>query len=239
MTLLLPLLLACGPKSTVPTAALPDDDASVNWEREMMQLHMSEHFQRTTAARDALVDGRLDDARTELAWLAGHETFPGEPASYGSFLADMRTVAATGAAARDAEGLAACIGGIGVTCAGCHQSLNVAPAIPGASGAVPDNTGGARGHMARYGWAADHLWIGLVKPDEASWTGGLAAIREPAFDPNDLGLPEEKVGAMAAYGLILTSMSEEEVGATDADGRAELFGRVVASCAGCHEAVRQ
>lgn len=236
--LVLALALACGPKSSTPASPSPDPESSVNWEREMMQLHMSEHFTRATQAREHLVAGRLDEARAELAWLAEHETFPGEPATYGSFMSDMRTIAQTGMAARDAEGLAACIGGIGNTCGGCHQSLNIAALIPGSTGPAPDNTGGVHGHASRHGWAVDHLWIGLVKPDDAAWQGGLEAIRTPVFDLEGLGVPEESAGTVAAYGMILSNMAQEHVGSVDASGRAELFGRVVSSCAGCHDAVR-
>lgn len=237
--LLLALTLACANKPAVSTTPIPDEDANVNWERVMVQLHMSEHFTRTTAARDAVIDGRLEDARVELAWLADHETFPGVPAAYGQYMDDMRAIAATGAAAKDAEGLAACIGGLGTTCAGCHQSLNIDPVIPGATGPAPANTGGLHGHKSRYGWAADQLWIGLVKPSDDSWRGGLAAAHDPPFDATDLELSEQKANTVAAYGIILTSMSQEDIDAADAGGRAELFGRVVSSCAGCHEAVRE
>lgn len=236
--LALALALACAPKSSTPSAPLPEDDGSVNWEREMMQLHMSEHFTRAAQARDHVIAGRLDEARAELSWLAEHDAFPGEPATYGSFMTDMRTIAETGVAARDAEGLAACIGGLGNTCGGCHQSLNVAARIPGSTGPAPDNNGGVHGHAARHGWAVDHLWIGLVKPDDAAWQGGLDAIRAPVFDMEGLGVPEEAAGTVAAYGMILSNMGQEQVGSADAGGRAELFGRVVSSCAGCHAAVR-
>lgn len=235
--LLLLTTLACAPKSAAPATDLPAAE-DVDWDRVMLQFHMGEHYSRMSKARDLVLAGQLDAARVELAWLADHETFPGEPEGVGHYLDDMRAVAATAASATDARGMAACIGGIGATCGGCHSSLGVQPNIPGATGPAPDDTGGARGHAAYYAWTADQLWIGLVQPSDDAWTRSLDAVVEGSIDVDGLGIAPEGREVVSAYVAILHDVSVEGEAHANPPTRSETFGEVVSACAGCHAAAR-
>lgn len=61
------LLLACAPKSSTevatPAAILPPDQAA------MVTVHMSQNFTKATDAKDSVVLGIPDQARTDLRWL--------------------------------------------------------------------------------------------------------------------------------------------------------------------------
>lgn len=232
--IIVPLLLACAPK---PADPLPLD-VTTDWSRASAQVHMSEHFTRTTAARDAIIAGHMDEARVELAWLAEHEETEGVPVEFGSWFADLRTVAATGVGSTDARGMASTIGGIGVQCGGCHGTLNIQPLIPGAAGPAPQDSGDLRGHEARHRWAADQLWIGLVQPSNTAWQQGLAALQDPPVNPAAIGVDAQWHSVVEPYVGILRQISRADMELVDPQARAETFGLVVSACAGCHAAAK-
>lgn len=228
------LALACAPKPSARNAevASPDFD-EINWAQASVRIHMSEHFTRAQAARSAVISGELERAREDLSWLAEHEPFEGVPGGYSQYLQDMRVIAETGAQATDAEGMAACLTGIAVECAGCHQTLNIEPRMP-VTAVPPRNTGGIKGHMARHGWVVDQMWAALARPDEHAWKQAVLALREPPMSVYDLGMDDETIERVSpiADGLnALAARAETEV---DAATRAATYGEVITHCSECH-----
>lgn len=239
---MLPLLvaLACAPKPVDPAALAADallEPAAqagasdpVDWEREALKAHMGEHLARVNAARERIVRGELDAARVDLAWLAAHEAFPGEPAVWGGFLTAMRGQAAAAASATDAGSAGRALGAIGIECGGCHASLGVKARTPEA--AEPPPSGSDRHHHAsRQGWGIQRLWSAMVLPSDVAWADAMYALREPPLSVLDLGGEAalqpfaEQLGELTAAGRTFAP-----------EDRAATYGAVVATCAGCHAA---
>jgi hypothetical protein len=77
--------------------------------------------------------------------------------------------------------------------------------------------------------ATEQLWQGVVAPSDAAWMAGaeaLIAAPELASDVQD-------VGNRAAHVRDLARRAK----ATASDERAELFGHLLLTCAGCHQRV--
>ena len=226
--------LACAPKPVdpAPGAEAPDPLANdgVNWEREALQAHMGEHLARVSSAREAIVKGHLDASRVDLAWLAAHETFPGEPAVWGGFQTAMRNHAAAAASATDARTAGREIGAIGVQCGDCHQSLRIDARMAEAAEPPPSGTD-RHHHAARQGWGVQRLWSALVLPSDAAWADAMFALREPPLSVLELG----GEAALQPFAEELRELTVE--GRTFApEERAATYGAVVATCAGCHAA---
>lgn len=232
------LALACAPKPADPVAQAadallaPGSDAldAVDWEREALRTHMAEHLERVNGARAQIVQGKLDAARVDLAWLAGHEAFPGEPAVWGGFMTAMRGHAAAAASATDPLRAGQALGAIGVECGACHASLRVQARTP--EPAEPPPSGSDRHHHAsRQGWGIQRLWSALVIPSETAWADAMYALREPPLAVLELG----GEAALQPFADQLRELTAE--GRTFApEERAATYGAVLATCAGCHAA---
>ncbi len=232
--IILLFLVGCASTPTHPYAALPETVA-LDWDREALRRHMDQHLLHVQTARDATLQGDLDEARTALRWLAEHETFPGEPEAWGEWAQNMRTYASFGATANDAAEVGRAVGAIGTQCGGCHASLHVTPRTPEGS-EPPAATSGVIGHAARHGWASDRLWSALILPSDVAWRDALFAIREPAISLDALQLNDDQRAATAVYVDTLALLSQASYEFDDPLGRAATYGHILSTCAGCHSA---
>jgi len=188
---------------------------------------MQEHFARVEQVRDAIVAGDLDAAREPAEWLASHEVMEGIPTGWEQHVTQMRRLARRIVDASEFATAAAATADMGGLCGGCHQSLDEGAQFTIV--AVPSEESGVVAHMLRHEWAADRLWEGLIGPSDESWRVGAEALAEAALQPQDT--PEE-VGVLARQVHELGAQAAETFGFTD---RAVLYGRLIGTCARCHE----
>lgn len=229
--MLLILILACAgsrggpaPEPAPVPAAAPPAEATV-------AAHMAEHLARATATRDAVVQGRFDEAREGFRWLAGHEPL----SAPGSWTADMQRIAATGMVATDTAGQAAALGALANTCGGCHQSLSTGVLMP--ERPAPPSGSGLSDHMARHAWASDRMWAALIEPDGTAWERSLRVLSPEGEEQATLdgwGLPASSAPREAAVHRLAHAALADD----NPDTRADLYGQIVAECAGCHQLVR-
>jgi hypothetical protein len=137
---------------------------------------MLDHFADATAARDAVIAGRLQDVRAPLDRLAVAPAARNLPDDWVPWFDEMRKVAARGAGATTLTAAAESIAALGATCGECHRTTVGGPKTV----LAPEyNSAGARGlqeKMARHRFAADELWIGLTGPAHEAWSTGASAL---------------------------------------------------------------
>lgn len=119
---------------------------------------------------------------------------------------------------------AAAVAQLARACANCH--------IAGSRGPVPHDTAEVPGEdpTERHIMAAMFAWIGLVTPLEQPYLLGLDELLPPVFIESD---DDVQQAADELRGWV-----EEARAATSWADRTELFGKVLATCAECHDRAR-
>jgi hypothetical protein len=200
--------------------------------------HMQANFWVAVELRDAVVDGELDKARQLGTWLAEHDLRRTLPAPWAPWVKDMQTSAAEVAAAPDLSSAAQAVGSLGVSCGGCHWNFGVSgPRVPDPDeedqGFAPEGPEDLTTRMLRHQWAADELWFGLTIPSEQAWKDGAQVLIDSPFEPpvqNDQPVaPELARGIEAMRELGRTAQHAGTMG-----DRSRVYGKLLASCAGCH-----
>jgi cytochrome c553 len=122
------------------------------------------------------------------------------------------------------EKASAAVAQLARTCANCH--------LAGARGPAPHDTTAVPGDdpTERHIMAAMFTWIGLVTPIEQPYLLGLEELLPPVFIESD-----EEVQEAAE---MLRGWVEEARVATSWAERTELYGKVLATCAECHDRAR-
>jgi hypothetical protein len=139
---------------------------------------MRDHFADATAARDAVITGRLEAVRAPLEALANAERSPALPDDWLPWLEEMQAAARKGAQARTLDEAAAAVALLGGTCGECHRTTHggVRDAASAAPAYDPEGHKGLEEKMARHKFSADALWLGLTGPEHQSWARGAEAL---------------------------------------------------------------
>jgi cytochrome c553 len=137
---------------------------------------MLDHFADATAARDAVIAGRLQDVKAPLDRLAGAQDIRDLPDDWTPWFDEMRKVAARGAAASTLVAAAESVAALGGTCGECHRTTRGGPKAALAPEYNPAGARGLREKMARHRFAADELWLGLTGPTHQAWSTGASAL---------------------------------------------------------------
>lgn len=225
------VLLGCGsrdaaaPAPTVPspTPGAPD-----------RVFHMQRSFWTALHARDALIDGDLDQARRSAKVLAKEDFGKAFPASWNHWVAQMQQAADDLALAGTLDEASASLGAIGVACGNCHWAHR---AGPGDARETPipwdDPPDGVVERMQRHQSGAEQMWAGLIVPSEDDWrTGTRTLTRAPLEAPERDGRP---IGseAHAQIGRIRDIATRARTASTY-EARGEIYGELISTCAHCH-----
>lgn len=230
--MLITLMLACTHHEPPPAPPAPPTPPLTT-----LQVHMTEQLVRVAAAREATLNGQLETARGELRWLMSHPSPEGLPEGWELQYARLRTAAQAGAEAQDPADLALAMGQVGAICGDCHQNAGVKPPLPDPP--EPSEEPGVAKHMARYRFAMDRLWEGLIVPDDARWARGAAGFDDAAVTTMDLTLGDEEL-AHEAEDLAerVNIRGREAGGAMGQTARGVAYGELLGACAECHSLVR-
>lgn len=218
------LLLACAPKSSTevatPAAILPPDQAA------MVTVHMSQNFTKATDAKDSVVLGIPDQARTDLRWLGEQLATdalgePGRP-----YLTALKLAAKEASDSTTTPDLGVGIGRVAATCSACHAGFGVT-----LSPLVAERPTG--GHVNTANWLVSALWTGVLANADTAWQTGAAAM---VSEPQDLaGYGVTTPGPAAEDALAtLKDLTVSASAATDRESRAKVLGRVIGACGSCH-----
>lgn len=198
--------------------------------------HMEANFLRAERARDALVFGRVQEARDHARTLRDRDQSAAFPGSMRHYLQAMRQHADEVVLAGSLQEAGHAIGQLGVTCGNCHHFTKAGPAAEPVT-ALPwkDPPEPVMARMLRHDIGVLQMWQGLTAPSDAAWhKGSITLTRAPLEAPEQAG---EAVGdrAHAAMERIRDLAKAARVAGTHGE-RGEVFGALIAECAACHMA---
>jgi cytochrome c553 len=196
---------------------------------------MREHFELATAAHDALLHGDLPGFREEMASLGEARLPPGSSRSRVTLHKALEAAAIGASQARDIDAAGAALGPVVLACGTCHSELGKGPRYE-----VEKPTEGANAlqtAMLGHEWATERLWEGITGPSDAAWLLGAEALsRTDVFgDQGEAVMISEFVRERERH---LRSIGEQAREAEGLEARAGLYGRLLATCAECHQAIR-
>jgi outer membrane protein OmpA-like peptidoglycan-associated protein len=139
---------------------------------------MQVHFAYITAARDAVIAGKLERVRPALIALAATPRTTDVPADWLPWLSELDVTARQGAEAQTLETAARAIAKLASDCGECHRATRggQGSALHNAHRYDPEDRRGLDEKMARHQFSADALWLGLTGPEHQAWTSGAAAL---------------------------------------------------------------
>jgi hypothetical protein len=193
--------------------------------------YMRGHLADAIPLHDAIARGDLATARTHAMNLLSRTsdvTFPTGSVVYFELLKqsatkviEARTIEVAG---RSASTLLS-------RCGQCHRAMHVRiPLSPTPEARV----GGVVGQMIDHQRAADLLLEGLVSPSESQWQAGAEAFARTRLEPRDM--PGGKLAERARVAnALLQSLATAATDARRPPDQAQVYGRVLATCARCHQ----
>jgi len=187
---------------------------------------MYAHFTTVGTIQTAVMFGDLEEARSRAGEFAGQRESPGIPPSGEPYVHAMQTTAEELAASTDLGQTAMLTAQLGATCGRCHQALGTGPEFRPQAASESE----LASTMVRHIQGADRLWEGLIGPSEAAWSAGAALLAEGSVD-------REFRGDARGRESMIVDVFRLGREAQDADGleeRADVFGRILATCSGCH-----
>lgn len=191
------------------------EPGSVEW-----TLDMHERFAYSAMMRTAFIHDQVDRASRHAQQL---EESLREHADEGT--ARVRDAAHRAASAETIVEQGAAIAQTAEACGACHEASQVQPMFGGRRGAPGGDSLAAR--MGRHIWAADRMWEALIAHSEPNWSRGARALSSQPFffEGDEIG---DRIDAVR-------DIAVDAVNADDWAQRAEVYGRFLAACAGCHE----
>jgi cytochrome c553 len=220
---------SCG-EQPMPQAQLQESPESITED-------MGKHFEQVSSIQKAVIRGDLHDVPGPANWMSANHTMLGAPEGWGPHIQEMRSAARTAAQAKAFDSAASATASMSRACGKCHEALSAAPRIPelGTKGLPPEDVVSTVPHMLRHYWAAEQMWIGIVNPSEESWNKGTEALDILPLGPTKLTEDGEVTTDVADWANAVHEISSQMVSANDWDSRAELYGKLLATCAQCHQ----
>lgn len=190
-----------------------------------VRYHMRQHFNDLRTIERMLVAGKLEEAKT-LAFMLT------QPVNVVPDNADSREVSlAVGGLinARTIDEALYAEARTASACAQCHVKAQKLPVFRTPSQA-PADLPTITAQMARHQWAVDRIWEGIVGASDEHWRAGLYVLATSALPQTTPKGPELATRlqqlARAALDSKTTALAE----------RAEAYGEMLVTCAGCHSA---
>jgi hypothetical protein len=233
-------VLSCGgqPSQTPPPAAQSQQPAAKAAPSPAVAAYMKEHFTRVAAVRDAVI---LDDpkaAQEAANWIIEQQPVEGLPGEWKPHVEAIKAAAHDALNATSVEQAGAAVGSMGRACGECHQALGAKLTVP-AVGPVPTDLSGVPGHMKRHNWAIDQMWAGLVYPAEDAWRRGADGLAFAALKPEELAKDQVLGRKVSALAIDVHTLGGEGAKAEGAARRAEVYGKLIATCTDCHRQLRK
>jgi cytochrome c553 len=192
--------------------------------------HMKDHLIQLDNARQAVVSGRLEPAKTNFRWLSEHTPVAGLPDGWLPYVDAMQGAAAQGELAPNFTAAGSALGTVAETCGACHAANDVSITFP--MDPAPIAEPGSAGHMRRHAWASDRMWEGLIGPSDERWEQGVRMLNEHVLHKlsNGTELPPE----VAVFDKRVHDIGADALAGQGSADRAALFGDFIAQCAACH-----
>lgn len=218
---------AGGAPATPTPAAAPAEDSAL-----AEQMH--ERFAWASAIQEVTIQGNVEEARSLAQEFAARLPAPGEPApaQWQPHMDALRGELEGLRHADDLRDAGASVARVGLLCGRCHADVNARPDLPEMP--QPRQGGSVQDEMHGHQWAVDRMWEGLIGPSDERWIRGstlFVAIPGCAAALGASGDAEGQALCKHAQSLARRAMVAES-----REGRAAIYGRLLATCAGCHAA---
>ncbi len=215
-------------EETSAADAKPAQPSALDEARKSVTAHMGDHLRRAEGIHDAVVLGKLADAKAPAEHLAEH--WPEQVLeTWVPFVNDLRHAAGEVNRAADLEAASRATAELAVACGRCHQALDKGPQFE----APPDLPEGDLKLMARHRWAADRLWEGVVQPSPQRWSEGIDGLQQMPGCQEDHG-GEQLVDKIEAARRATEGVRAKAKDANTLDARAQLYGELLTTCNACH-----
>lgn len=199
--------------------------------QETQPKEMRDHGERGTAVRDAVARGDLDTAKRSAEALAQLRSEDPSDAAWNRRFEAVNAAAAQVAQSSDLDSAAHATALLAKACGDCHAALGGPKPTAGESMA---QASGVRPTMLRHQWAAIRLWEGLVVPSDDAWKTGAHTLSDQALAAELLTpgkTPVPKVGQLVES---VRDFGRKGEAAESADARADIYGKMLGTCASCH-----
>lgn len=231
------IVLSCGEDGAtpIPSAITGGGDAATRAEPAGVaaSASMESHYSVVVLAQDALVLGDVERFGSLLALVADQPLSDGIPPHWRPFYVQLKAAARQGAGVADLDAAASAFAHVVLSCGSCHGALgmgpmeSVYPARPRAESDVVEAS------MRDHGWAIQRLWAGITGPRNDAWKRGARALAtQEVFARTQPGVG--RGSELDRRARELRELGEAAGNARSPAERAALYGRLVASCAGCH-----
>lgn len=223
------LLVACKPSpEDAPPAAEEEPEGLTEVERVAL---MEGHYTTAISAHDALIRGDLDAVRYHLLRLEGQVLPRQAPDSWGPFNQRMREAAGGISGVSEIEGAAPVMAGVVEACGVCHMTVELGdvyrrPLFPEGSGLEV----AMRGHQ----WASERLWEGVTGPWDYSWNLGAQELLETDVFQR---AADQRSDSLVEQEALVRGIAQSALDTADLHERAEIYGRLLTTCAACHRQV--
>jgi cytochrome c553 len=195
---------------------------------------MADHFGAVTRIEEAVMAGDLARVRAEAAYLAQHPEPVGVD-GWSARIAEMRVVAREIEAAPDPVTAAGLSAALSLACAHCHVERSAIVSFAWSPLVADDGTVAVR--MQRHRWAVARLREGLIGSAMAPWLQGAAVLASPELEALLAVRFEARADARDLLDRI-RSLAQQAPGADTPEARAALYGDMLATCAACHQRIR-
>jgi outer membrane protein OmpA-like peptidoglycan-associated protein len=139
---------------------------------------MRDHFKLASAACDAVISGRLDEARSALMALATSAPHEDVPHDWMPWLDEMHATAERAAKSATLDQAAASVAVLANACGECHRTTRGGQREAAREAKEYEAQGkkGLAEKMARHKFSAEALWLGLTGPQHQAWADGSSAL---------------------------------------------------------------
>jgi hypothetical protein len=230
--------VGCGEESSpeAPEAATRETSTPVRdrpTEVEMVAA-MEAHYSAVILAHDALLQGNVESLKSQLAQASTQDLPPTSPQQWLPFHEALQAAAREGANVSDLDSAANALAHVVLACGDCHAALGAGPIYP--APAPDEGDDAVETAMLDHQWATERLWEGVTGPWDNAWDRGseaLAAIQVFGEASPRIVLTEE----LRRRENELREIGEAARTVSALDERAALYGRLLATCGGCHQLV--
>lgn len=198
--------------------------------------HMKAHFAHALKLQDAVLAGKLDDAKAQGRWLTEHEASE-VPAGWKPYIPEFRARSKAAADAKSLDEAAVAVSYIAASCGACHAANKITPHI--GESPITRSAKSIKEHMVYQVQALNKMWEGLVVPSDVAWKEGASVLSKVAV--SDKALAKEKKDGVESAKLLATTLRRLSVTAGKAakDDRPQAFADLLTTCVACHGAVRK
>lgn len=188
------------------------------------KFHMRERFSDLRTIERLVVANRLEEART-IAFMLSRSVTTLPQSDEAQALLDASHALGN---AQSIEQAAHAEVRVARVCAKCHLAAQQLPAFRMPTQAPPDRPD-VRAQMARYEWATDRLWEGLLASSDQHWRAGMYV-----FATSSLPHTTQTAPRVAKRLQLLAQGELDRTTAPTVEDRADTYAHVLVLCADCH-----